>query len=104
MFSFILITDIFEEVEAEDGQEEEYTSEDVTTVEFSVIAPIVQNQQQVCIQGYHNLRMNERIGNILDINIWWNLDFSANTHVILNNWKKLLFDFKVILFKNIYVL
>uniref|UniRef100_K1QK15 Uncharacterized protein n=1 Tax=Magallana gigas TaxID=29159 RepID=K1QK15_MAGGI len=37
---------VFEEVEAEDGQEEEYTSEDVTTVEFSVIAPIVQNQQQ----------------------------------------------------------
>lgn len=38
--------EVFEEVEAEDGQEEEYTSEDVTTVEFSVIAPIVQNQQQ----------------------------------------------------------
>lgn len=47
-----------EEVEAEDGQEEEYTSEDITTVEFSVIAPIVQNQQQVCIQGNHKLRMN----------------------------------------------
>lgn len=48
MFSFILTAEVFEEVEAEDGQEEVYTSEDVTTVEFSVIAPIVQNQQQVC--------------------------------------------------------
>lgn len=48
MFSFILTAEVFEEVEAEDDQEEEYTSEDVTTVEFSVIAPIVQNQQQVC--------------------------------------------------------
>lgn len=58
MFSFIFITEVFEEVEAEDGQEEEYTSEDITTVEFSVIAPIVQSQQQVCIQGNHKLRMN----------------------------------------------
>lgn len=58
MFSFIFITEVFEEVEAGDGQEEEYTSEDITTVEFSVIAPIVQNQQQVCIQGNHKLRMN----------------------------------------------
>lgn len=58
MFSFIFITEVFEEVEAEDGQEEEYTSEDITTVEFSVIAPIVQNQQQVCIQGNRKLRMN----------------------------------------------
>lgn len=48
VFSFILTAEVFEEVEAEDDQEEEYTSEDVTTVEFSVIAPIVQNQQQVC--------------------------------------------------------
>lgn len=45
----LVIIDIIEEMEAEDNEEEEVASEDLTTVELSVLAPIVQSQKQVCI-------------------------------------------------------
>ncbi|XP_048776452.2 acylglycerol kinase, mitochondrial-like [Ostrea edulis] len=41
--------DIIEEMEAEDNEEEEVASEDLTTVELSVLAPIVQSQKQKVI-------------------------------------------------------
>nr|XP_022323840.1 acylglycerol kinase, mitochondrial-like [Crassostrea virginica] len=38
--------EVYEEVEAEDGQDEETISEDVSSMELSVIAPIAQGQQE----------------------------------------------------------